>query len=157
RDPDWEIITASVAIALKPDNRDAYLSRGRAWLEKDPADPARTIADATAVLRLQPDTVGAYELRALAYEMKGQLDLAIANPNEGIAPRPDDYRTRIERANDYMAAARTREAMADYDTAVRLAPADWAVFSFRCIASATLGDAAPAKADCDKAVELGPD
>ena len=69
------------AIKLKPSDAFAFFRRGQAHLGRGEAD--RAIADFGDAIRFDPKQVlahsDAYEYRALAYELKGEVDKALAD------------------------------------------------------------------------------
>lgn len=74
---DLAIADHTKAIALKPDNADAFYNRGNAYRHKGLNGQA--ILDYTKALALLPDFAKVYFNRALAYEKNGQPGLAISD------------------------------------------------------------------------------
>jgi tetratricopeptide (TPR) repeat protein len=88
----------SRAIALKPDDSDAYFARAKVFDHKNDYDHA--IADYSQTISFEPHAGGAYLLRGMDYLRKGQYDLAIADfsrpgANHGMLDEAKDAKARI--------------------------------------------------------------
>ncbi|MCL2622307.1 MAG: tetratricopeptide repeat protein, partial [Planctomycetaceae bacterium] len=106
-------------IRLKPDDAEAYSSRGDAYDSKGDYDCA--IADFTEAIRLKPDDAEAYSSRGDAYNNKGDYDRAIADFTEAICLNPDDDETRSKRSFTMLKQGVDR-IIAEETEAIRLKP-----------------------------------
>ena len=80
------------AIALNPDDADAYNNRGFAYKQKGAVD--RAIADFDKAIALNPKHVKAYNNRGNTYEQKGEVDCAIADFRKALAIDPSRSTSR---------------------------------------------------------------
>jgi Tfp pilus assembly protein PilF len=156
-------------IWLEPNNATLYYCRGKAYAEMGDIERAtadymnwialnedfdKTIADLSAVLRLQPDDLEAHEERARLYDAKGESDLAVADYTEAIrlAPkRADLYRRRgvvlaVKGAHD--------SALDDFTEAIRLDPKDAEAYCARGAVHGGRHDFNKAIADFTEAIRL---
>jgi lipoprotein NlpI len=91
------------------------------------------------------DRLTAYSNRAMAYNVKGDRDRAIADYSEAIRLDPKYARPYNGRGNAYRAKGDLDRAIADYDEAIRLDPKYAAAYNDR-------GGAYQAKGDLDRAI-----
>ena len=87
---DLAIADLTKAIALKPDLdtlATLYLARGRSYYNKSSLQPSHRRFDADDCA--EPRYADAYKMRASAYQMKGQLNYAIADYREALKLDPD--------------------------------------------------------------------
>jgi tetratricopeptide (TPR) repeat protein len=109
-------------------------------------DQAHQAQTRFAALPIASDVI----VRATHYEMTADEASAL------VARSPADVQPRLVRARVYEHLHQDRQALADLDTAVRLAPSNAEVFEERSGVRSTLGDHAGALADADAAVRLSP-
>ncbi len=114
---DEAIADYTKAIELKPDNADAFINRGRAYLFNQTYDQA--IADYTKVIELKPDNAEGYNGRGEAYRRKGDYGQAIADYSRALELKPME--TSIiyyERGNVYYCIKDYDRAIADFNKAI---------------------------------------
>jgi tetratricopeptide (TPR) repeat protein len=80
----------SRAIELDPDYADAYFSRGVLYW-REVRNAYRAIRDMSRVLELAPQRAEALFNRAMAHQMRGDHDLAIADLERYLAEGSDPY------------------------------------------------------------------
>jgi tetratricopeptide (TPR) repeat protein len=138
-----------------------YLNRGAAYARlgdtfNSKADYERAIELATvSVSRGGRDL--AYNDRCWARAVANvELDLALADCNEGLRLRPRNAAVIDSRAFVYLRLGRTEDAIKDYDAALQIAPRAAASLYGRGIAKLRLGDVEGAKADLFQAETLRP-
>jgi Flp pilus assembly protein TadD len=143
------------AIRLKPNDADAYSSRGAAYYKL--GQYQRAIGDYNEALRLKPDDVFAYMLRGIVYSELGQDQRAIGNYNEAIRLKPNDDLVYATRGHGYAKLGQYQRAIEDYNEAIRLKPDSAVAYSERGSAYAYLSQYNKAREDFDKAIRLKPD
>ena len=77
------------AIELRPDDAEAYRTRGVAYAEKGEYDLA--IADLNKAIELKPDYIEAYFLRGLVHGMRGEKENAIKDFERFLELSGDEY------------------------------------------------------------------
>lgn len=118
------------AIELDPDNQDAYLYRGAAYLESQ-ADLA--VSDASHAIRIKPQDPEAYHLRAQAYLRQEAIESALRDCDRALELRPDFADALHTRGAAHLALANPRrgdpavitaltQARNDFQTALKLQP-----------------------------------
>ena len=120
RDYDKAMADEETAIRLDPKLSQGYLNRGAIYAAR--GDYKRAIEDQTAAIALDAYSVPALLNRGEAYRMSGDLPHALDDQNEVIhlTPKlPDAY---LSRGLIFQAMDRPNEAIADFDTAIRLDP-----------------------------------
>lgn len=85
-----------------------------------------------------------------------ELDLALADCNEGLRLRPSSAATLDSRALVYLRLGQTDDALKDYEAALSISPKAAASLYGRGIAKLRLGDVEGAKADLFLAETLKP-
>ncbi len=143
------------AIALKPDDAQAYLDRGN--LQVDAGRYAWAIRDYGQAIALKPDYVAAWFNRGNCYFTAGRAEEALRDLDQAIALKPDFAEAYVSRGILRAAALRYAEAMCDYDRAIALKPA-YAAAWFR-LGSLYIRTGQPEEAlrDLDRAIALKPD
>jgi tetratricopeptide (TPR) repeat protein len=128
---DQAIADENQALALNPDNSNAYMNRGLSYYAKSLYDQA--IADYTRSISLKSNTEAAYNNsgnafayndRGLAYGRKGQLDKAIADYTQAMALAPRFVLPYNNRAMVYEKSGARAKAIADYRAALSIDPAN---------------------------------
>jgi Tfp pilus assembly protein PilF len=148
------------AIAFRPQAADLWNNRGGQRLKK--GDPAGAMADFSRAISLDPRFWDAFANRATARGMEGDYEGCIADCRRLIELQPnhgDLYLYYGLMGSAYRALGRQREAVAAFDRAITLAPAEeprrGAYYLERSHAWGALGDRARELADLDAARRLG--
>jgi tetratricopeptide (TPR) repeat protein len=141
------------AIALSPDTADAYWRRGKANLLYS-RDLAAALKDLDEAIRLDPSQAEFYVTRASILGSLKEPDSAFADLNLTLARDPRSVHALTNRGLAYFNNGDTSLALADFDAALSLSPADSGLYSFRAAARREAGDEAGAKADEAKMAEL---
>ncbi len=148
------------AIQLKPDYVEAFGNRGAVRLQRGDAPGA--VSDLTRAVTLDPGFRDAYANRALAYGALRQYESQIADLRRALDLNPSDPENHkfVEAIGEGLdALGRHREAVAQYDEAIRLAPAgDPRVGSYylhRSLSWFALGERGRALADAREAAARG--
>ncbi len=89
----------SRAIAIDPNNANAYNGRGIAYRKKDQYDKA--LEDFNKAIAIDPNSANAYNGRGIAYRKKDQYDKALEDFNKAIAIKPTYYAPYFDRACIY--------------------------------------------------------
>ncbi|HZI17761.1 MAG TPA: tetratricopeptide repeat protein [Pyrinomonadaceae bacterium] len=147
----------------------------RAYLKKYPngtyvplaENSLRRLAAATAASPVKPPAAGntappstakavEHYDRGVAYERKGDYDLAVAEFSEAIRIEPGYARAYFGRGNNYANKRDHDRAIADYTEAIRLDPKYALVYRNRGISYANKGNFDRAIADYTEAIRLDP-
>lgn len=140
------------AIALRPDDSDAFNSRGNAYASKKDLD--RAIQDYDSATKLRPQQPFAYKNRGTAYAAKDEVDRAIQDFDKAISLKPDfagAYNGRgfaLQRKGEY------ERAIKDFDKSIELAPGSAAAFRNRANLHFILGHFAASASDLEKALQF---
>jgi len=110
------------AVAASPDFADAYLERGRAYLNLDPPDYTKALADLRKGAELDPSVEGIFLNLAWCQYNLGDFATSIESCNQGIAARPNDVALQLQRALSTLASGDVDGARKAY-TAVEEAAA----------------------------------
>jgi len=143
------------AIALKPDDAQAYLDRGN--VQADVRRYAEAIRDYDQAIALDPDYTAAWYNRGNCYFSAGRVEEALRDLDRAIALKPDFAQAYVNRGIIHAAARRYAEAMRDYDRAIALKPAYAAAWFRRGSVYAKTGRPEEAPRDLDRAIALKPD
>jgi tetratricopeptide (TPR) repeat protein len=114
------ILSFDRAISLKQDFADAYLLRGRAYMNQE--KPALAIADFSRVIQLRPQDPEAYLERGLAHLSIEERSAALTDFTTATELAPRLARAFNYRGTALRALGRLREALADFHKAVELDP-----------------------------------
>jgi tetratricopeptide (TPR) repeat protein/Zn-dependent protease len=144
----------TAAIRLDPRCAPAYVLRGDACAQS--REFAQAVRDYSQALALDPGRAETLAKRGAAGVGLGRFDRAVADYTEALrlGPTSDLYN---QRAIAYRRAGRTHLALADYDAAIGLAPAEPRLYFNRALAHAARGDYGRAVADYAEAARLAPD
>ena len=142
-----QVTTAALAIA--------HNNRGNAYAAKGDYDRAIQNFD-EATSSIQRDA-RPFNNRGVTYLKKGEYDLAIKSLDQAIKLNPDYGRAFANRAGIYLKKSEYDRAARDYDEAIRLEPDLEAGWSGRCWTRAVLGALEAALADCNRALQSGPE
>lgn len=109
------------AVALNPDNLEAYASRGSVHFFQGNYDLAE--ADFKFVLDKNPYQADAYTAYGSVLAAKGNFDEALEVLNSAIALKPGKPEIFFSRAGVYFMLGRYAEAVTDYTSVINLRPA----------------------------------
>lgn len=112
------------------------------------------VVDFGRAIELNPTYAAAYNGRAWAYCKIGNFEAALVDVNRALALKPNEANYFDTRATAYAGLGRYDDALADYERAIKLSPEGW-LYHGRGKIYKLMGDEAAAKADFDKAKELG--
>lgn len=146
------IQTLSKALELDPQNTDAYMHRGIAFLES--GDTEKALQDFGESLRLNPSALCYYN-RALAWMGKGEDERALNDLDEAIRLAPQDSENYLLRAILYSKRGEQERAIEDAGRATELGHrSGW---KSKAIFLEKAGREAEALDCWDKALEMEPD
>ncbi len=117
-------------------------------------DWSKTVADVSESLKLDPDFLDGYGLRAAAYAKLGRLDLAIADASFVIRRKPALVSGYTGRGELYMQQKNYDAAIGDFASVIALMPDSGAGYALRGIAYRAKGDFDHALADSSKMIEI---
>jgi tetratricopeptide (TPR) repeat protein len=101
------------------------------------------------------DLAWAFTNRGIAYASLGQIASALADFNQAIALKPNDWAARLNRGFALGALGKFPDAIRDYDVAISVRPNDANAYNARFFARGQLGTRLDlAVADCDRALQL---
>ena len=127
-------------------NRAIALGRLKRWDE--------AIADYGRAIELNPTFASAYNGRAWSYCQIGNFEAALVDADKALELMPNEANYFDTRASAYAGLGRFDEALADINRAIKLSPEGW-LYHARGKIYKLMGDDAKAKADFDKAKQLG--
>ena len=153
-DYDKAIADYTTAIALNPQDADAYKNRGVAYCWRRDYDKA--IADYTTAIALNPQDADAYKNRGVAYRGQKDYDKAIADHTTAIALNPQGADAYINRGLTYVLQEEYERAIEDVDEAIAIAPDTDAYSKMRDLIIRLRGDSGDS-ADYDQAIADAPD
>lgn len=152
RDYDKAIADYNKTIEINPKfswpyhNRAVALGRLGRWDE--------AIVDYGRAIEIDQRYAEAYNGRAWAYCQIGNFEAAIVDANRALELKPNEANYFDTRAAAYAGLKRYEDALADYERAIKILPEGWLYYGRGKIYK-LMGDEAAAKADFDKAKELG--
>ena len=123
--PDSASICFQRAIELKPDYAEAWSNLGGVRSRLD--DLPGAVEDCTRAIQLNPAFRDAYMNRALVYFRMGEFEKAIADRKKAIELEPRNPTNYAQMGSIGLALThldRARDAIAAYDEAIRMAPAE---------------------------------
>ncbi len=112
RNHDDALVSASVAILLNPNDPDAYVTRGVAYMDRGQQDEA--IADFTRAIDLDPKGVIAYYNRGCSHYVDGAFEEAAKDYTQAISLRPDNAEAFVSRGRALYQLGKAQEAVADF-------------------------------------------
>ncbi len=150
------------AISLDPNNSDLFLNRG--ILQADCGDSSNALSDLNEAIRLNPNNANAYNIRAQLHAKSwfnddvDCLDQALEDFENAIQLEPEEPQFLVSRADFLGSCFRgaERDALADLDQAIRLAPDNAAYYLARHKVKLSLKDVNGAAEDLTKAYQLDP-
>ncbi len=110
----------SELIGLEPDNMEAYLRRGVAYVQSGQTDLA--IADFSHVISRTPEIVEAWYDRGAAFAARGQYEQAISDLTESIRLEPQFAQALCTRGFALLRKGDYDRALADLSTGIRQDP-----------------------------------
>jgi tetratricopeptide (TPR) repeat protein len=143
------------ALAIKPDEPDAWNNRGNALYQIGRTEEA--IASYDKALAIKPDDHEAWNNRGNALLQIGRTEEAIAAYDKALAIKPDDHEAWNNRGVALLQIGRTEEAIAAYDKALAIKPDDHQAWNNRGNALGQIGRTEEAIAAYDKALAIKPD
>ncbi len=142
------------AIALKPDMVDAYLMRGRAYVQQ--SDPEKALRDFSKVIELRPGDSAGWIARGDAYFDLNNFQAAIADATQAIAVNPKEPEAYALRGSAFRKSGDPKKAVEDFNRAIALDPSAKNFFE-RGTTYQLLGEHRLAVADFDHVIEMIPD
>ena len=142
------------AIALDPEDAEAFYNRGLAYDKKGEFDLA--IQDFDQAIALNPEDAKAFYNRGVAYNKKGEFDRAIEDFNQAIALNPEYAKAFYNRGLAYIDKGEFDRAIEDFDQAIALNPEDAKAFNNRGLAKRKIGQEKEAIQDFQEANKLDP-
>jgi len=145
-------------------------------LQCNSPDPARAIVGCSALIRTgvpsvrsrssaapllgedtaQSDLSAVYSTRGVAYQKRGEYDLALADFNQAIRLDPKNAFALRNRSDYYLAQDDVTHAMEDFNQAVAISPKSPELLVSRGNAYMVNGDFAHALPDYDQAIAINP-
>ncbi len=142
------------ATDLDPKNASGFICRAGIFSEK--GETARAFADYDRAVALKPDSKS-FRLRCEANAVADRLEAALADCNEALRLRPDDFLINDSRALVHLKMKNYRASIADYNVVLEVDP-DFALPLFgRGVARLRSGDKASGQADIAKALKEDPE
>ena len=114
------IQACTMAIQQNPKDAVSYINRAFEYLET--GDYARSMADYSKAIELDPGRPDALQGRAWAYLKMGKADLGLADVERSLQIKPDDARALDTRGHINEALGRKQEAIGDYRRALGMEP-----------------------------------
>ena len=142
------------AIALTPQNDEAYHNRGEAKAAL--GDHQGAITDYDKAIAINPQNATAYTNRGGAKRATNDHQAAIADYDKAIEINPRNAITYSNRGDAKEELGDHQAAITDYDKAIEINPRRSTTYNNRGVAKAALGDRQAAIADYDKAIEINP-
>ncbi|HTB12382.1 MAG TPA: tetratricopeptide repeat protein [Bryobacteraceae bacterium] len=147
-------ISLDRAIALRPDYVDAYLLRGRSYVEL--ADPEKAIRDFSKVIELRPADQTGWIARGTAYLDLNNFQAAISDATQAIAVNQKEAAAYALRGSAFRKSGNARKAIEDFNRAVSLEPSTKNYFE-RGSTYQLLGEHQLAISDFDHVIDVIPD
>lgn len=132
----------------------AYRTSAAAWLDAEILDRAVTDASWSLQNELSAD---AYDTRAVALHIAGQVEAALADYSRAIELAPDNARVIANRAEAYYDLGNDEACIADAERAMDLDPNDPSSFALRGRSLLRMGEINLAWQDAEHAAALGDD
>jgi tetratricopeptide (TPR) repeat protein len=145
------------ALGLRPGFTPAMLARSRLFYVQ--GEFARSLREADAVLKIDPQSARGYGRRCMAHLAIDELEAAIDDCTESLRLQPDLLFAFNGRGSAYLKLGQPDKAAADFDSVIRLrasAPAPIALYG-RGVARQKSGDREGGDADIARAKQFLPD
>jgi tetratricopeptide (TPR) repeat protein len=114
------------------------------------------LVELNEAIRIDPKFAMAYNNRAKVWEMKHDLDHALADLNEAIRLDPRDVMALDNRGWIHLARNQPDQAVADAEQALHVNPRDVRAYGSRAGGRMLKGQLDLALADCDETIRLAP-
>jgi tetratricopeptide (TPR) repeat protein len=134
RKPEAALADYDKALALNPNLVAAYLNRMAVLGNTSAASRTRVIADATQVIRLEPQNVTAHLVRAEALRWEKNFDAAITDYTRVLQLAPENQEARKERGIVYFHKGDYDRARADLDA---IKADDFSLINYRGVLNAS--------------------
>jgi tetratricopeptide (TPR) repeat protein len=142
------------AIALKPDLVDAYLLRGKSYVQQ--SEPEKALRDFTKVTELRPSDSAGWIARGSAYLELNNFEAAIADASQAVAANPKEPEAYALRGAALRKSGNPKQAIEDFNHAVTLDPSAKNYFE-RGATYQLVGEHQSAIGDFDHVIEVIPD
>lgn len=143
------------AIAIDPENADAYIGRG--IVHDDSGHPEEAIKDFNKAIELDPNSAVAYDNRGNFYRNLGHPEEALKGYSKAIELEPDDAIAYNNRGYVYYDLGQPEEALKDFNKAIELNPDSAIAYSNRGIIYEESGQHEQAIKDYTRAIQLDPE
>ncbi|MDB9415743.1 tetratricopeptide repeat protein, partial [Microcystis aeruginosa] len=143
------------ALEIKPDNHEAWNSRGVTLNNLGRYEEA--LASSDKALEIKPDFYHAWYVRGFALNGLGRFEQAIASCDQALEMKPDYPDAWSSRGIALYNLGRFEQAIASYDRALEIKPDFHLAWTNRGIALDDLGRFEEAIASYDRALEIKPD
>ena len=143
------------ALALRPDFTRALVVRSRLFYKE--GEFARSVHDAEAVLRIDPQSPRGYARRCFGRLAIDELEGAIADCSESLRLWPTFIPALNGRGSAYLKLGQPEHAAADFEEAIRIRPKAPVALFGRGVSRKKLGDREGGDADIALAKQLLPD
>jgi tetratricopeptide (TPR) repeat protein len=141
------------ALKLDPRSTAVRNSRGTFFFRGDDTEAA--IAEYEEAIKLDPKLDIAFFNRSLVYKDQGRYDRALRDLNASLALAPGDAMSLMQKGDIYRLLEDYLLAVDYLDAAIKADSELGRAYRWRSLAKAALADAAGAKADAEKADQLG--
>lgn len=152
---DCAIVEYDQAIALAPDDAEAFHGRALAYFAK--YDISQALADCNRSIELDPTRAYVFNTRGVLLTLLDDFDQAIKEYSRAIELDPSDALYLCNRGATYVMMGVPSQALEDFDRAVRLQPRDHSGYELRGVALSLEGHQEKALADFARAIRLRPD
>lgn len=115
------------------------------------------IADYDEVIRRKPEMASAYQQRAVAHKLSGQLEKAVADFDHAIRLSPKNVSALMSRGFVHFQQSDHQRAVEDFAAVIEIEPRAAAAYNNRGYNLQQLGKSTEALADYNRAIELAPD
>ena len=112
----------NTAAKLDPDFKFSYTLRGH--VNGDLGNLDRAIEDHTTAIKMSPDSAVAYNGRAIEYMRQKKYDLAFADFDRSLVLNAKYFYAYFYRGDAYLETGDVKKAIADYEMAASIEPAD---------------------------------
>ena len=149
-----KLADANRVIELDPNNVEAYIARGGAYLKS--GQYVEAISDYSRAIELNPNNVGAYRVRGNLLDLLELCDVAISDYSRLIELEPDNINNYVSRGRLYGKSGQYDAAISDLSLAIEFDP-DYAVaYALRGDVYRSANQWNLARADYEKALQLNP-
>jgi Tfp pilus assembly protein PilF len=137
------------------------LEQSRIWIDKAAEEIAKKNYNAAInyynkAIEASPNTPNGYNLRGIAFDLKGEYDKALTDFNQAISINLYNALLYYNRGNAYYKKSNFEAALEDFTKAIELSPTLPISYTSRCAVYFVKGNNELALKDCSKAIELDP-